>query len=41
MVAFWANRINYNLERVDTEVPAKLKEKVRTYIEEHKAAATA
>ena len=41
MVAFWANRINYNLERVDTEVPAKLKEKVKLYIEEHKASATA
>ena len=38
MVAFWANRINYNLERVDTEVPEKLKEKVRIYIQEHLAA---
>lgn len=40
MVAFWANRINYNLDRLE-EVPAKLKEKVKLYIEEHKAAATA
>ena len=38
MVRFWAERINYDLERVDTEVPEKLKEKVRNYIEEHKAA---
>ena len=41
MAKFWAERINYDLERVDTEVPAKLKEKVRTYIEEHKSSTTA
>lgn len=35
MVEFWVNRINYDLEKVDTEVPEKLKEKVRTYIQEH------
>ena len=34
MAKFWAERINYDLERVDTEVPEKLKDKVRTYIQE-------
>lgn len=38
MAKFWAERINYNLEKVDTEVPEKLKEKVRTYIQECLAA---
>ena len=38
MAKFWAERINYNLEKVDTEVPEKLKEKVRTYIQEYLAA---
>lgn len=38
MSKFWAERINYNLEKVDTEVPEKLKEKVRTYIQEYLAA---
>lgn len=33
MIKFWANRIEYNLERLG-EVPEKLKEKVRTYIQE-------
>lgn len=38
MAKFWAERIEYDLERVDTEVPEKLKEKVRIYIQEHLAA---
>lgn len=38
MAKFWAERIEYDLERVDTEVPAKLQDKVRTYIEEHSEA---
>lgn len=38
MAKFWAERINYNLEKVDTEVPEKLKEKVRIYIQEYSAA---
>lgn len=38
MAKFWAERINYNLEKVDTEVPEKLKEKVRTCIQEYLAA---
>lgn len=38
MSKFWAERINYNLEKVDTEVPEKLKEKVRIYIQEYLAA---
>ena len=33
MVEFWANRIEYNLDRLE-EVPEKLKDKVRTYIQE-------
>lgn len=33
MVKFWALRIEMNLERID-EVPAKLRDKVREYIEE-------
>lgn len=40
MAKFWAERIGYDLERIE-EVPAKLQDKVKTYIEEHKAAATA
>lgn len=40
MAKFWAERIEYDLERIE-EVPAKLQEKVKIYIEEHKAAATA
>ncbi len=40
MVEFWALRIEMNLERIE-EVPAKLQDKVKIYIEEHKAAATA
>lgn len=40
MVKFWALRIEMNLDRID-EVPAKLQDKVKTYIEEHKAAVTA
>lgn len=38
MAKFWAERINYDLEKVETEVPEKLKEKVRTYIQEYLAA---
>ena len=34
MVEFWAVRINMDLERIG-EVPAKLKDKVKTYIQEH------
>lgn len=33
MVKFWAERIEYDLSRID-EVPAKLKEKVKKYIEQ-------
>lgn len=32
MAKFWAERIEYDLNRID-EVPAKLKEKVKKYIE--------
>ena len=38
MAKFWAERIKYDLERIE-EVPAKLQDKVKTYIEEHKATA--
>lgn len=38
MVEFWALRIEMNLERIE-EVPTKLQDKVRTYIEEHLATA--
>ena len=34
MVKFWSERIAYDLNRID-EVPAKLKEKVKKYIEQH------
>lgn len=37
MVKFWAERIEYDLERIE-EVPAKLQDKVKTYIEKHKEA---
>ena len=40
MAKFWALRIEMNLERID-EVPTKLQDKVKTYIEEHKASTTA
>lgn len=33
MVEFWAIRIEYDLERIG-EVPAKLQDKVRTFIQE-------
>lgn len=33
MVEFWANRIEFNLERLE-EVPNRLKDKVRIYLEE-------
>ena len=35
MVKFWALRIEMNLERIE-EVPAKLRDKVREYIEQNK-----
>jgi len=34
MAKFWAERIEYDLNRID-EVPAKLREKVKNYIEQH------
>lgn len=34
MVKFWSERIAYDLNRID-EVPAKLREKVKDYIEQH------
>lgn len=34
MVKFWSERIAYDLNRID-EVPAKLREKVKKYIEQH------
>ena len=34
MAKFWSERIAYDLNRID-EVPAKLKEKVKKYIEQH------
>ena len=34
MAKFWAERIEYELNRID-EVPAKLREKVKSYIEQH------
>ena len=34
MVKFWADRIEYDLNRI-VEVPAKLREKVKDYIEQH------
>lgn len=37
MAKFWAERIEYDLERIE-EVPAKLQDKVKTYIEEHSEA---
>ena len=33
MVKFWSERIAYDLKRID-EVPAKLREKVKKYIEQ-------
>ena len=33
MVKFWSERIAYDLNRID-EVPAKLREKVKKYIEQ-------
>ena len=33
MAKFWAERIEYDLNRID-EVPAKLREKVKNYIEQ-------
>ena len=33
MAKFWSERIAYDLNRID-EVPAKLKEKVKKYIEQ-------
>ena len=36
MVEFWALRINMDLERLG-EVPAKLQEGVKAYIQEHTA----
>ena len=35
MTKFWAERIEYDLERIE-EVPAKLQDKVKTYIEKYK-----
>lgn len=35
MAKFWSERIMYDLDRID-EVPAKLREKVIKYIEQHK-----
>lgn len=32
MAKFWAERINYNLEKLE-EVPAKLQDKVKAFIE--------
>lgn len=37
MVKFWSERIAYDLNRID-EVPAKLREKVKKYIEQHSEA---
>lgn len=37
MVKFWSERIAYDLNRID-EVPAKLREKVKKYIEQHREA---
>ena len=37
MVEFWAERINYDLEEVDKQVPNKLREKVRAFIIEYNA----
>lgn len=34
MAKFWAERIEYELNRID-EVPVKLREKVKNYIEQH------
>lgn len=34
MAKFWAERIEYELNRID-EVPVKLREKVKKYIEQH------
>lgn len=34
MAKFWSERIAYDLNRID-EVPAKLREKVKDYIEQH------
>ena len=34
MAKFWAERIEYDLNRID-EVPTKLREKVKNYIEQH------
>ena len=34
MAKFWAERIEYELNRID-EVPEKLREKVKNYIEQH------
>lgn len=37
MAKFWAERIEYELNRID-EVPVKLREKVKNYIEQHNEA---
>ena len=37
MAKFWAERIMYDLTRID-EVPTKLREKVKNYIEQHREA---
>lgn len=34
MAKFWAERIKYDLNHID-EVPVKLREKVKNYIEQH------
>ena len=34
MVKFWAERIEYDLDRLN-EVPSKLRDKVKMYIEEN------
>lgn len=34
MAKFWAERIEYDLNRID-EVPVKLREKVKNYIKQH------
>lgn len=34
MAKFWAERIEYDLNRI-SEVPTKLREKVKKYIEQH------
>ena len=34
MAKFWAERIKYDVNHID-EVPAKLREKVKKYIEQH------